>query len=95
MDVNQFYSEAYNYVCERKQPFNFFHKYWVITTGRKQLFDKCELPWVDYLLDKYVQYNSAGFSRDESEINALMDGLESLVNGDRNNYLYVDESGGF
>lgn len=37
------------------------------------------LLWVDYLLDKYNQYQGTGFTKVESKINALSDGLEALV----------------
>jgi hypothetical protein len=61
-----------------KKPFKFFRQqYHILTSDHEET--KYPL-WIDYLLDRYNCYKSAGFYSHESEINSLMDGLEQIIN---------------
>ena len=35
--------------------------------------------WVDYILDKYLLYSRTGFTKMESQIGGMMDGLELIL----------------
>lgn len=73
-------NEVYNDVVEAvftKKPFKYFRQqYHIITTDYEAKYYQ---QWVDYILDKYNNYVTCGFTKDESKINSLMDGLEALV----------------
>lgn len=83
MNTNDFYSEISDYVC-RKVPFKFFDKYYWIYTGKLPNFNQNHKLWVDYLLDSYNKYKSAGYTPYERELCSLMDGLDALVNSEYN-----------
>lgn len=84
INVNDFYREAYEYTTHYKRPFSFFNKYYIICTDRRADFGNVHLPWINHLLDSYLKYGSAGFTKDESSVNSLLDGLEALIASDKN-----------
>jgi len=85
--INNFLSEAYEKVFEKK-PFNFFNEYYVITTGREELYDDVHLPWIDKVLFNYRKYQSCNYENHDSEALSMMDTLEDLVKaiGDKEEY---------
>ena len=78
--INDYYRDVVEAVVE-KRPFGYFFYYLYIYTDDKLGADY--MGWVDYLLDTYLQYRSCGFTPMESEINAIMGGLEVLLEGEK------------
>ena len=82
----------YQAVIDDKKPFHYFNRLYLISTGaRQELYENNHLIWIDYLLDQYLKYDSAGFHKDECEVNAIMDGLEGLINYAYNTKLFPGE----
>ena len=86
-NINDLFPEVSEAVIKHK-PFKYFAFYYKLLTDKKPEFNFYRNTnysvWVDYLLDSYNKYKSAGFTDYESQVNSIMDGLEALLKGDSN-----------
>ena len=78
-NINDYYSDIANAVVTRTVFSYFKVQYNMVTNLPPVLENKNYAKWIDYLLDSYNKYKHAGFNDTESQINAVMDGLEALL----------------
>ena len=74
--TNDYYREVVDAVIEG-EPFHFmFLQYYIHAKDR---LGSKRPEWIDYILDSYTKYTKTGFTKMESQINSMMDGLEEIL----------------
>lgn len=74
----EYESDIRSHVYNGEPELYFRSQYLVFTTDYNLDNYDC---WLDYLIGKYQMYKTYNFNNKESEIAAIKDGLEGLING--------------
>lgn len=75
---NDLHGVVIDYVCQHRG-MDLFNTYFKMYSSAPPDYRNNHLLWVDYLLDRYNIYKSAGNSSFESEVFCILDGIEAVM----------------